>query len=354
MSAAYRTCAVCAIRCFPEDDFHPLPAGGGYCDRCAAVGGFDWLAKFLGVDREGFALCPGHGDKGRPNLHVSRSERDPRDAVVFCHAGCGSDVDLILGALGLSRWHLYHPANHLGFGENIRQGSRVKGQGQRQDVSVGVSGSSTGTSRGEKVEAGDALDERLERWRAGLLEPEPVELPVDLLPRQAKALRALVAQIELWMGLRLADFEYRPMPLSTRFVARRMGWLKASGEPDDSRGWNALRKLVAVGVLAPGEPLDGRGDWPGTRTFLPPEPLATALGFALAGGDAVEGESGGVELAVPEPHAELADQAGVDGTQTAAGQDHGMVAVGLDAAGRHGVEATAVIGGSRLAIYDDD
>jgi hypothetical protein len=162
------------------------------------------------------------------------------------------------------------------------------------------------------------------------------------------------------MGLRLADFEYRPLPLSTRFVARRMGWLKADGKPDDSRGWKALRALVARGVLVPAEPLEGRGDWPGTRTFLPPEPLAAALGFGAASDDTVEREAGVVEAAVPEPGVEIPEQPGVDGTGSADGQDDGMVTVRLDAAiggaavGEHVANGTPAVGGARCAVFTDD
>jgi hypothetical protein len=316
MGMHYRECSVCGIRCFEADDFFPLPAGGGYCNRCATVGGYDWLVTYLSargheVGRDGFALCPGHDDRRRPNLHVSRAERDPRDAVVYCHAVCHDNADQILGALGLSRWHLYHPANHPVFAEKRGLGSRVKDQGQRQDVRLEKSVGSDanvegGSSQTGKDAAPDAMEERLDRFRVGLLEPVPVSLPVERLPRQAKGLLALVAEIELWMGLRLADFEYRPLPLSQRFVARRMGWWRSNGEPHDGRGWRALEALLSSGVLVPGEPLEARGHWLGTRTFKPPEPLATELGFTTTSEHAVEGEPGVVEGAVAEPDAELA------------------------------------------------
>ena len=107
------------------------------------------------------------------------------------------------------------------------------------------------------------------------------------------------------------------MPLSQRFVARRMGWLRANGEPHDFNGWKAPQALVKFGVLMPDEPLEGRGGWLGTRTFKPPEPLATDLGFTSAGEDADEGGAGVVEVAVSEPHAEVAEQPGVDWAQPA-------------------------------------
>lgn len=158
----------------------------------------------------------------------------------------------------------------------------------------------------------DALDDLLERYHAGLLEPESVELPVELLPPRATMLRALAGQIALWMGLRLAVFEYRPMPISQRFIARKMDWRLSTGESDRDAGRRALKALVRYGVLVPGEPMPRRGGWEGTRTFLPPEPLAVELGFAH-GDDAVEGEPVVVEGPVGEPASELEEEPGVDG-----------------------------------------
>ena len=334
--------------------------------------------KTIGRGDDFMAQCPvpshgrGRGDVN-PSLHVSVGTYDR--ALLHCHVGCATEQ--VVEALGLSFEDL-HPrwaddaadkgrrtlAKVDRGAERTSRGQGVKGQGQRQNVTPvdgGVGSSTTGGSSPETKVAGDAMDERLDRFRAGLLEPEPVALPIERLPRQAKALRALVAEVELWMGLRLADFDYRPIPLSQRFVARRMGWLRANGEPDDARGWKALRTLVERGVLVPAEPLPSRGGWPGTLTFLPPDELAAALGFASASDDAVDGEPVLVEAAVAQPGVEVAEEPSVNGAEVAAGQDPGVIAVGLKAAARHGVLAsgheahgTSASGrGSRCAVSDE-
>ena len=115
MSRPFKPCSVCGIRCYDDDDYFVLARGGGCCNRCADEGGYDWLLARLAargheVGRDGFTLCPAHDDH-RPSLHVSRARRDPRDAVIFCHAGC--DGDDVLGVLSLARWHLYHPLEPL-------------------------------------------------------------------------------------------------------------------------------------------------------------------------------------------------------------------------------------------------
>jgi hypothetical protein len=231
--------------------------------------------------------------------------------------------------------------------------------------------SSTGTSR-KQIADGTAADrrdepgyrERLEDLEAvGQLEPWDVGLDVGQLPRQAKSLRAGVARLESWFGLRLAYGDFRPVPLSRGFVAALMGWRDRSGELDRPRAREFLRAVERHGVIEAVDQLAGRGGWEGARLYLPPEPLRSELGYeplgVAAGDGAVEREPGVIERAVAEPDAELADQAGVDRAEPAAGKDDWMVAVGfetagLDALGRHGADDRPGPGVPAYVGGDDD
>jgi hypothetical protein len=119
----------------------------------------------------------------------------------------------------------------------------------------------------------------LARHRDGELDPVPVPLDFDRIPKHHHALRALAEAIALWMGLQLATFDWSDVPLSGRFVARHMGW-SAKGTPDGRRGWGGLTALERLGVLDQGQPrTDLQSHGRACRTWRPPEPLASELGF---------------------------------------------------------------------------
>ena len=87
-------------------------------------------------------------------------------------------------------------------------------------------------------------------------------------------------------------------------------------------------------MLVPGEPVPKRGGWRGTRTFLPPESLAVALGFAAA--DLVAKDKPGVvEPTVGDPSPELEQEPSVEGAESgvpASLDDVGVTARRVDAA----------------------
>ena len=289
-----------------------------------------------------YAECPVCRDDSNL-VHVTIGEK----GIVFrCHGWGGCSYEELRDELELRPFELFFqradvPADPLA-GENLPLASSLQPSKSRSATSaqgrVPSAGSETsaGEARATHEEVadnvpdpaagnnnqfaalGNDLDELFERYRAGDLVPVPVVLDVDRLAPQAHELRRLAEQIALVMGLRLAMFDYGPVPLSERTVARLMGWA-CRGQPDGKRAWSALNTLEDRGVIVRGPDLEPQPhrppDWKGARTYLPPEPLASELGFRLATGDAVERDTVPVEVPVVEPAAEVEDQLRVDGAQ---------------------------------------
>ncbi len=206
------------------------------------------------------------------------------------------------------------------------QGPRTKDQGLWLRKGDRERSAFVSTPR-ERADDTDAMDERIDRWRAGMLDPIPVALNADVLPKRATALRRLVNEIAFWIGLRLADFEYRDVPLSQR--CRSAHGLLCLREPLAAP--RALQMLVERGVLGRGKSLPPHGGWRGTNAFRPPEPLATGLGCSAAGDHPLERWAAVIESAVAHPLPKVEDEPSMDRGESgiaAPGDDLGMVATG--------------------------
>jgi hypothetical protein len=139
-------------------------------------------------------------------------------------------------------------------------------------------------------------------------ELDPLDVALGPLENPTRDMITLAAKVKLWMGLRVAVCDDRPLPLSLSFVCEQMGW------DHESRASRALNGLVNVGYMARDEPLKGRRGRRGTHTFKPPERCRPLSAYT---GGAVESDPVGVEAPTVgvEPPPELAQEAVVDATE---------------------------------------
>lgn len=147
---------------------------------------------------------------------------------------------------------------------------------ERRTLNVDVCTSKSEARTEEKKWGLDAL---FEQFHDREIEPVDVPLEIERIPERYHALRTLAEFVKFSFGLSLASFDFYDVPLSERYVAEKMGWLK-KGKPDGARAWKSMQALVKYGVIAPGEPrrdISRAGRM--CLTFRPPEPLATELGY---------------------------------------------------------------------------
>jgi hypothetical protein len=140
---------------------------------------------------------------------------------------------------------------------SVRQGPRNKDQGTRNS---GIEGERAPVVRMREAEVYELLRDHDE----GRLVPAPVALG-EMPPDATGDMRRVAGHLGLLLGLRAAAGELRPLPYSSRWSARELGW----GE-NRRRAQRAIRALCEAGVIECVGELPRRGQPYGTRLYAPP------------------------------------------------------------------------------------
>jgi hypothetical protein len=192
-----------------------------------------------------------------------------------------------------------------------------------------------------------------EAYLAGRRHPDPaVQLPVERIPqgRRFDAMRRVARDIELLMGLRVAEDEYQALPYSAGKAAERNGLHDAS---HGSRVLKNLERLKVIRRVPPLAPLPGKPD--GTSCFQPydwdlvalldgPElPVEVGIVKPETGCAAVERDPVRVEVAA-QPPAEVDEELVMDGTEPRTLDELRMVTPTRHA---HVTDSNSPIGGGR-------
>jgi hypothetical protein len=236
-----------------------------------------------GSEQRGWrAQCAAHDDH-TPSLQVAYDPSRGTTAL-YCHAGCSTEA--VLDALALDWPDL--------FDEWRRRERKLASRevAEREYVALTSKDSLSLTSRAKtnvsptpnpspspsptfSITTGDSPDvaallQSVKDVEAGREQIDfEVSLPLDRLPRQATALRALAAKIAIVMGLRLTYGHTDPVPISASLAAQLMG-LRDPDRTGAKRAGASLHKLERCNVIRHDSSMEPTKGMPyGTRCFQP-------------------------------------------------------------------------------------